>query len=46
MRVGQIAIDVTPLREGRDFRLLFSGRFVVFAGDAIATTAANWRCSF
>jgi MFS transporter, ENTS family, enterobactin (siderophore) exporter len=43
MRVGQIAIDVTPLREGRDFRLLFTGRFVSFAGNAIATTTANWQ---
>ena len=43
MRVGQIAIDVTPLREGKDFRLLFTGRMVSFAGNAIATTAANWQ---
>ena len=43
MRIGQIAIDVTPLREGRDFRLLFTGRFVSMAGDAVATTAANWQ---
>src|SRR5689334_16868711 len=43
MRIGQIAIDVSPLREGRDFRLLFSGRFVSMAGNAIATTAANWQ---
>jgi len=43
MRIGQIAIDVTPLREGRDFRLLFSGRLVSMAGNAVATTAANWQ---
>ena len=43
MRVGQIAIDVTPLREGRDFRLLFTGRFISMAGNAVATTAANWQ---
>jgi ENTS family enterobactin (siderophore) exporter len=43
MRIGQIAIDVTPLREGRDFRLLFTGRGVSMAGNAIATTAANWQ---
>lgn len=43
MRIGQIAIDVTPLREGKDFRLLFTGRFVSMAGNAVATTAANWQ---
>jgi ENTS family enterobactin (siderophore) exporter len=43
MRIGQIAIDVTPLREGRDFRLLFTGRFISMAGNAVATTAANWQ---
>ncbi|HEX9034558.1 MAG TPA: MFS transporter [Streptosporangiaceae bacterium] len=43
MRIGQIAIDVTPLREGRDFRLLFAGRFISMAGNAVATTAANWQ---
>src|SRR5260370_31109822 len=43
MRIGEIVIDVTPLREGRDFRLLFAGRFVSMAGNAIATTAANWQ---
>jgi ENTS family enterobactin (siderophore) exporter len=43
MRIGQIVIDVSPLREGRDFRLLFTGRFVSMAGNAVATTAANWQ---
>src|SRR5258708_15453806 len=43
MRIGQIVIDVTPLREGRDFRLLFTGRFVSMAGNAVATTAASWQ---
>ena len=43
MRIGQIAIDVAPLREGQDFRLLFTGRFVSMAGNAVATTAANWQ---
>ncbi|HUZ54570.1 MAG TPA: MFS transporter [Streptosporangiaceae bacterium] len=43
MRIGQIAIDVAPLREGRDFRLLFAGRFVSMAGNAVATTAASWQ---
>ncbi|MHB1593609.1 MAG: MFS transporter [Streptosporangiaceae bacterium] len=43
MRIGQIAIDVDPLRASRDFRLLFSGRFISMAGTAVATTAANWQ---
>ncbi len=43
MRIGQIAIDITPLREDKDFRLLFTGRLVSQAGNAIATTAANWQ---
>jgi MFS transporter, ENTS family, enterobactin (siderophore) exporter len=43
MRIGQIAIDLAPLRESRDFRRLFAGRFVSMAGNAVATTAANWQ---
>jgi MFS transporter, ENTS family, enterobactin (siderophore) exporter len=43
MRIGQIAIDVAPLRGGKDFRLLFAGRSISMAGNAVATTAANWQ---
>ena len=43
MRIGQIAIDVAPLRGGQDFRLLFTGRFTSMAGNAVATTAASWQ---
>ncbi|MGH3305922.1 MAG: enterobactin transporter EntS [Streptosporangiaceae bacterium] len=43
MRVGQIAIDLTPLRANRDYRRLFTGRFVSMAGSAVATTAGNWQ---
>ncbi len=43
MRLGQIVIDVAPLRESRDFRWLFAGRFVSNAGNAVAVTAANWQ---
>jgi MFS transporter, ENTS family, enterobactin (siderophore) exporter len=43
VRIGQIVIDVAPLRESRDFRRLFTGRFVSMAGNAVATTAANWQ---
>jgi len=43
VRIGQIAIDIAPLRESRDFRRLFAGRFVSMAGNAVATTAADWQ---
>lgn len=43
MRIGQIVIDLAPLRDSRDYRLLFSGRFVSMAGNAVATTAADWQ---
>jgi ENTS family enterobactin (siderophore) exporter len=43
MRIGQVVIDVAPLREHRDFRRLFSGRFLSMAGNAVATTAASWQ---
>jgi ENTS family enterobactin (siderophore) exporter len=43
MRIGQIAIDIAPLRESRDYRRLFAGRFVSMGGNAVATTAANWQ---
>jgi MFS transporter, ENTS family, enterobactin (siderophore) exporter len=43
LRIGQIAIDLDPLRANRDYRRLFAGRFVSMAGNAVATTAANWQ---
>ena len=43
MRIGQIVIDVAPLRESRDFRWLYTGRLVAQAGNVVATTAANWQ---
>lgn len=43
MRIGQVVIDIAPLRESRDFRRMFAGRFVSMAGNAVATTAANWQ---
>jgi MFS transporter, ENTS family, enterobactin (siderophore) exporter len=43
VRIGQIVIDVAPLRESRDYRRLFMGRFVSMGGNALATTAANWQ---
>ncbi len=43
MRIGQVAVDVAPLRDSRDFRWMFAGRFFSMAGTAVATTAANWQ---
>ena len=43
MRIGQIVIDITPLRESRDFRFMYAGRFVSAAGNAVATTTAAWQ---
>ena len=43
MRIGQIALDVAPLRENRDYRRLFTGRFISMAGNAVAMTAGNWQ---
>lgn len=43
MRIGQIAIDVAPLRGSKDFRLLFAGRLMSMAGNAVVTTAASWQ---
>jgi hypothetical protein len=43
MRVGQIVVDVAPLRESRDFRWLYSGRLVASAGTVVAEAAANWQ---
>jgi ENTS family enterobactin (siderophore) exporter len=43
MRVGQIVIDLSPLRQSRDFRWLFGGRFASLAGNAVALTAADWQ---
>jgi len=43
MRIGQLVLDVAPLRESRDFRWLYSGRVVASAGNVVAMTAANWQ---
>jgi MFS transporter, ENTS family, enterobactin (siderophore) exporter len=43
MRIGQIVIDVAPLRENRDFRRLYTGRLIASAGNVVAVTAANWQ---
>ena len=43
MRIGQIVIDVVPLRESRDFRWLFTGRLAATVAAAVAAAAANWQ---
>ncbi len=43
MRIGQIVIDIAPLREGRDFRWLFTGRLAATVAAAVAAAAANWQ---
>jgi ENTS family enterobactin (siderophore) exporter len=43
MRIGQLVLDVAPLRESRDFRRLYSGRVVASAGNVVAMTAASWQ---
>lgn len=39
MRFGQLAVDISPLRESRDFRYAFSGRLVSMFGTAMTEVA-------
>jgi MFS family permease len=41
--VSQVAVDVTPLRESREFRLLFVGQGVSFAGSMITYVAVPFQ---
>lgn len=43
MRIGQVVIDAAPLKESRDFRWLYAGKFAAQAGTMVTTTAANWQ---
>src|ERR1700689_1919985 len=43
MRIGEIAIDINPLRGSPALRPPFAGQFIAMAGNAVATTAANWQ---
>ncbi|HST51967.1 MAG TPA: MFS transporter [Pyrinomonadaceae bacterium] len=38
-----IALDLTPLRESRDFRLLFAGRAISFFGSMMTFVAVPWQ---
>lgn len=41
--VSHVAVDVTPLRESREFRLLFLGQGVSFAGSMITYVAVPFQ---
>ncbi|MFF7244747.1 enterobactin transporter EntS [Embleya sp. NPDC008237] len=41
MRLGEIAVDVTPLRANRDFRLLFTATALSMLGTALTSVAAS-----
>src|SRR5438874_8397897 len=43
MGLRALAIDVTPLRSSRDFRLLWFGHAVSFTGSVITTVALPWE---
>ncbi|MEV0644524.1 MFS transporter [Phytomonospora sp. NPDC050363] len=38
-----LLLDVSPLRESRDFRWLFTGRCALLLGGALTETAAGWQ---
>jgi ENTS family enterobactin (siderophore) exporter len=39
MKLGTLMLDLTPLRESRDFRYLFGGRLLSLVGSSITTVA-------
>jgi MFS transporter, ENTS family, enterobactin (siderophore) exporter len=43
MRIGQLLIDVSPLRESRDFRWLYGGRCLSLLGSALSEIAVLWQ---
>ena len=42
-RAGAFALDLTPLRESREFRLLFAGQAVSFFGSMMTFVALPWQ---
>jgi MFS family permease len=41
--LGTVALDLTPLRESREFRLLFAGQAVSFFGSMMTFVALPWQ---
>ncbi|HEY7181572.1 MAG TPA: MFS transporter, partial [Blastocatellia bacterium] len=41
--LGAMAMDVTPLRVSRDYRLLYTGQFVSAFGSAISYVVLPWQ---
>ncbi|WP_309094580.1 enterobactin transporter EntS [Streptomyces sp.] len=41
MRLGEVVVDVTPLRSGRDFRLLFATQAISMLGTHLTSVAAG-----
>lgn len=42
-RFSSLTLDLTPLRESRDFRLLFAGQFVSAFGSSITYVVLPWQ---
>ena len=40
---GRILVDTTPLRESRDFRLLFSGQLISIMGTQLTVVAIPYQ---
>jgi MFS family permease len=43
MSLGALAIDLTPLKASRDYRLLFTGQFVSGFGSALSYVVLPWQ---
>ncbi|MDT0436788.1 MULTISPECIES: enterobactin transporter EntS [Streptomyces] len=41
MRLGEVVVDVTPLRSGRDFRLVFATQAISMLGTHLTSVAAS-----
>jgi MFS family permease len=41
--LNDVRIDITPLRQHRDFRLLFIGQFISFLGSSLTSVALSYQ---